>query len=546
MPRSKYSRFKDGVHIGGIAIQVPHTGKTFYVCNSSTVQPLGIAGSDGNNGLTPEQPFSTIDKAINSSTAGRGDTIIVMPGHAETIADATSLVPDVSGVKIIGTGEGELRPVITFATSTSANIPVSGANTVISGLVFKCNIASQTAMVTVTGTDVTIENCDFREGSAVGLVHLIAGAADNDADRLTVRNCRFYQPTAGVGDAAIQINKDLLNVLIEDVEIDGDFDNGSIEVPTAGNAQVNLRIQNSTIKNRLTNVAAISIAGTDNSGIIRNCLLRTDTLATALDNGSLATDNVTWADETDQVSSSKVLPDVDSATNFIGVDDADNAVATTNVASNRDGSILERLEAIYAAQVDDVAANMIGIDDSNNVAATTNVVANVDGSILERLEALMDPLGGYDPLLGFRVTKTSNMADGSGTDNLFTVTGRCLITHLSGEVTTVIGTTTTMKLRDVTNSVDLCAATTITTDAVGTMYSLTSITANILNGTGATPVIGSVPNITGALPMPMAIVGNVQGALTLAHVLDGAGTGAVAWVLYYKPLTASSTITAAA
>lgn len=155
-------------------------------------------------------------------------------------------------------------------------------------------------------------------------------------------------------------------------------------------------------------------------------------------------------------------------------------------------------------------------------------------------------VGGYDPLLGYRVTKVSNLADGSGTDNLFTVTGRCLITSLTGEVTTVIGGAATMKLRDITNSVDLCAATTIDTDAVGTMYALTSISANILNGTGMTPVVGSIPNMTGASQFNVAVVGNVQGALTIAHVLDAADTGAVTWVLYYKPLTAASTIVAAA
>ncbi len=190
----------------------------------------------------------------------------------------------------------------------------------------------------------------------------------------------------------------------------------------------------------------------------------------------------------------------------------------------------------------------IGADNANNAFASSSVVANLNGSVLERLEALMDPLGGYDPLLGFRVTKNSNLADGSGTDNLFTITGRCLITHLSGEVTTQIGTSDTIKLSDVTNTVDLCAATTVTSDVVGTMYALPGISAQILNGTGGTPVVGSIPNIPagGASGGAMQIIGDVQGAITLAQVANAAGTGVVAWVLYYKPLTAASSIVAAA
>lgn len=154
--------------------------------------------------------------------------------------------------------------------------------------------------------------------------------------------------------------------------------------------------------------------------------------------------------------------------------------------------------------------------------------------------------GVYDPLLGYRVTKVSNLADGSGTDNLFTVNGRCLITSLTGEVTTVIGGAATMKLTDTTNSVDLCAATTIDTDAVGTMYALPGLSAQILNGTGGTPVVGSVPNVTTPSSGARQIIGGAQAAITIAHILDAADTGAVTWSLWYKPLVAGATIVAAA
>lgn len=191
-------------------------------------------------------------------------------------------------------------------------------------------------------------------------------------------------------------------------------------------------------------------------------------------------------------------------------------------------------------------ADMVGADNANNVGSTATTVANLDGSILERLEALMDPTASYSPLLGWGVTKVSNLADGSGTDDLFTVTGRVFITSLTGEVTTVIGGAATVKIRDTTNSVDLCAATTIDTDAVGTMYALTNIAANILNGTGMTPVIGSVPNLTGSTNYMVRVVGDAQAPLTLSQVLDAADTGAITWRLTYVPLISGATVVAAA
>lgn len=148
--------------------------------------------------------------------------------------------------------------------------------------------------------------------------------------------------------------------------------------------------------------------------------------------------------------------------------------------------------------------------------------------------------------LGFAVTKVSNLADGSGTDDLFTVTGRVMIVSLTGEVTTVIGGAATVKIRDITNSVDLCAATTIDTDAVGTMYALTNIAASILNGTGMTPVIGSVPNLTGSTNFMVRVAGDVQAPITLSQVLDAADTGAITWRLTYIPLVTGATVVAAA
>lgn len=512
MSNTEYSSYPHGYNAGVLIKEVLGVDiiprKVFWVGNNSVKLPGEKDANDSNKG-TFYAPFATIDAAYNktgneSSTDGANDVILVRPNHTLSIANATTLVMDKSNVHIIGLGTGEKRPIITFTTATTANIPISGANNTIANMVFKCNIASQVAMITTTATDVKIKNCEFREGSATGLNFITIGAADNDSDRCEVSNCKFYMPTAGNGDHCIEVLKDMLQLRFLDLEATGDFDEGVIAIPAGGNACLDLQIKRCTLRNTQTNIPAITINGTGCSGVIQDCLLITDTQSTALDNGSLATDNVRWADETDQVSSTPVLITLDSTSNPIGVDDADNAFSSSNV------------------------------------------VANVDGSVLERLEALMDPLSGYNPRMGFGVTKVSNLADGAGTDNLFTVTGRVLITSLTGEVTTVVGTTTTMKLRDVTNSVDLCAATTITSDAVGTMYALTSISANILNGTGATPVIGSIPNITGAQQTDVAIVGDAQAALTIAHVLDAAGTGAVTWRLTYIPLIPGATVTAAA
>src|SRR3989304_7725210 len=68
-------------------------------------------GSDGNDGLSSERPFATLDYAFSRCASNNGDYIIVAPGHAETITTAVGL--DVAGVTGVGVGPGRSRPAFT-------------------------------------------------------------------------------------------------------------------------------------------------------------------------------------------------------------------------------------------------------------------------------------------------------------------------------------------------------------------------------------------------------------------------------------------------
>ena len=515
--------FANGITIRGVPLSQTHSGKVFYVNNSSVLAEGGAAGSDGNPG-TYQKPFSTIDYAIGRCTASRGDIIFVMPGHAETIANATSLAMDVAGVNIVGLGNGASKPTISFS-DTSSNIPLSAANCSIQGIRLLATVDSVTAGLTISaaGQYIDIETNDT--SAAVEFISPIVTTAA--ADNLVIK---WKHRGFAAGDACLR-GLDLVGC--RDAVIDVDF------FGIASTSVVDLRTtacDNVKVSGRFYNESA---------ALTKNVTNNTTSTWSVEGYDAKAARHFAGSDDEAVYYTNSSLS-LDTTGNPVGVDDANNAFDSSNVVANRDGSVLERLEHILDVVLDDETTNPLGVDDADNAFASTNVVANRDGSILERLEALMDPLGGYDPVLGFRVTKTSNLADGAGTDALFTVTGRCLITHLSGEVTTVIGGAATMKLTDTTNTVDLCAATTIDSDAVGTMYALPGLSAQILNGTGGTPVIGSIPNVTTPSSNAGLIIGDVQAALTISHILDAADTGAVAWVLYYKPLTASSSITAAA
>lgn len=150
-------------------------------------------------------------------------------------------------------------------------------------------------------------------------------------------------------------------------------------------------------------------------------------------------------------------------------------------------------------------------------------------------------------MFGIRVKKTAALVQNTAV-SLFTVTsGKVAITAIIGEVTDDIPNTAslTMKLQYTPSggsAADLCAATGITADAVGTLYSVTSgVAADLLSvqsvsSIGGTPVAASeVPNVTFAqvLWRPIIVRAGSLKALSSNH---DPGTNAIEWTLTYMPL----------
>lgn len=192
------SGFTNGVTIRGLPVTVAHPGEVFFVNNSTVLPKGGVGGSDGNPG-TYAKPFRTIEGAINNGAvkASRGDIIMAMPGHAETITTAAILVMDKAGIGLVGLGCGSLRPTLTFGTNATANIPITAANMSIKNFLFVANVADVASVFTATGTntptDFAVEDCEFRDGSAsLNFLSIITGnATANAMDGLAVHKNRI-------------------------------------------------------------------------------------------------------------------------------------------------------------------------------------------------------------------------------------------------------------------------------------------------------------------------------------------------------------------
>lgn len=150
-------------------------------------------------------------------------------------------------------------------------------------------------------------------------------------------------------------------------------------------------------------------------------------------------------------------------------------------------------------------------------------------------------------VLGAKAVKGPVTNPQTASTSLFTVAGGLvLVTGLVGIVTTVQGATANSFNITHTptggSAADLCAATVCTSDAVGTIYSITGVAADLLS---AQKVTGTeVPSVTFANSMAGAKgIFLPSGAVSLKA--SGNNTGATTWTLFYVPVDTNATVVAA-
>lgn len=186
------TRYTNGVESFGVPVigsgQIPTTTGSYFFVDSST-------GSAGNDGTSPTSALNTVDNAVNKCTANKGDVIVCMPGHAETISSATSLVLDVAGVTVIGLGTGNKRPTFTYATSTAASVVVSADNVTVANCRFIGNLDNVAAAFTLGAAKYfELRGNDFIDNSAAlhFITILVTGTTDNAVDGLRVVGNRWW------------------------------------------------------------------------------------------------------------------------------------------------------------------------------------------------------------------------------------------------------------------------------------------------------------------------------------------------------------------
>lgn len=152
-------------------------------------------------GENPDSPVATLDYAIGLCTAGQGDLIVLMPGHAET---TTAIALDVAGVRIVGQGYGQNRPTLTATTAASDLIAVTAANCEIENVRLVGAASGNTALLDLSAaaTDFVARRCEFSQAATP------LNGVTISADRFVFEDCQWIG-TANGPDFAIALEAHL-------------------------------------------------------------------------------------------------------------------------------------------------------------------------------------------------------------------------------------------------------------------------------------------------------------------------------------------------
>lgn len=268
------TNFPGGITSFGVPVMgsggIPATTGKYVFVDSTT-------GSNSNDGSSPAVAKATVDNAIGVCTANKGDIIVVMPNHAETVTGIGGVTHDVAGVSVIGLGKGNQRPRFLMDGATTVTWAVSAADAYYENIVLASGHLLVATGFDVTGVRATFVNIEFEDNTTAenwGTPFKATGAA-NTADGLTIIGCRWVPLVATVNALEfVEVTDDIRNLRIEDNYIAHEGTASPLLLQAGTKIAHGLSIQRNVLSHKMTaGDLAYNNGGATNSGIIANNLI---------------------------------------------------------------------------------------------------------------------------------------------------------------------------------------------------------------------------------------------------------------------------------
>ena len=216
-----------------------------------------VSGNTTNDGKHPNFASSTLDRAVGLCTANRGDIIVCLPGHVETVTALNGLDFDVAGITVIGIGNGADRPTLNLTTAVTASVRVNAAGVTLENILITGGFDAITRVLDINGVvDVVLKDIEYRDvtGQCATFLH-----ARDGSDRLTIDGLRY------IGDAAAGTVQALLfdgcdDLEVKNVDIYGNFSTGVVDFVTTLSARVHFHRMKAWTENAADVIFAATVA----------------------------------------------------------------------------------------------------------------------------------------------------------------------------------------------------------------------------------------------------------------------------------------------
>lgn len=260
--------FPTGVYLGH-SIVLPPGGNVHYVRSVGRVDgdPPDLAG----------RLHATVASALAQCRHDTADNVVVLANHAETLSGTDAWSDMKRTTRILGQGQGTLRPVFSFGAGATDQLLLNDANVVISNSIFtnSASAVNTTLAIDVSAAGNYFTGCKFvpSDYGAVAqklttMIRLSSGA----------NGFRFRENVVLGGATTATTDIFLTNAAVDDCQIRDCYmfgklgtTEGIITMATA--APTNFQLADCTLINGVTNstVAAKGIASA--TGYVKNVLL---------------------------------------------------------------------------------------------------------------------------------------------------------------------------------------------------------------------------------------------------------------------------------
>lgn len=481
----------------------------FYVDSATGTDAAGY-------GTHPDKPVATIAYAVSLCTANQGDVVVVMPGHAETIAAVSTI--DKAGVTIIGLGEGNTRPAITVS-DTIDGFSLEAADVVVENLRFVTPSGVATAQINIAAARCVVRRCGFAQGA-------------NSRDAITV-TAAGELPTIEDCDVIVTANGPTSFVIFQ----------GVVDRPVIR--------RNTIIGSDGTNAYDVGMIDCNNQ-ILTNLFIRDNTFGDGnaavtvfAQGGNVVGEAIgpnsyaalaTNADTTGVTLASFAGDSITAAVIAAGAIDAGSIAADAITAAKIAAGAIDA--ATFAAGAIDAAAIAADAIDAGAIAADAITNAKIADAALAAEQFALS--AGEKTTDGVVVTKAAAALPQTTSAAIFTVTGNVVLKRIVGNITVAVGAVpnaTKLKVNStgVGATTDICGTLDINNKVADTRLEITGTFANAMVATVDVPLaLVQAANIV--IP-PGTIEVDCAGS-------DGGG-GRVKWSATYVPLEAGAQIVAA-